>query len=137
MSFSFFLSILYVGNEENVPKKPDVIKFYNKNKDGVENLDKMIVNYTFARKTKVWPVKFFMYLIDFAAHNSVIMKKYSNNQAINTSSIYYRRKCLEELAIDLMKPYVEERYSKIEENKFRYVDKRFLDCIEKTGVIKR
>ncbi|CAF0941056.1 unnamed protein product [Brachionus calyciflorus] len=54
-----------------------------------------------------------MYLIDVAGHNSVIMHKYLANQTINTSSIYFRRKCLEKLAIDLMKHYVEERSKKI------------------------
>ncbi|CAF0765770.1 unnamed protein product [Brachionus calyciflorus] len=62
------------------------------------------------------------------------MHKYSTNQTINTSSIYFRRKCLEQLTIDLMKPYVEERYSNIEENNFSCVDKRLPNCIEKNGV---
>lgn len=124
----------YIGNENTESKKPDIITFYNKNKGGVDNLDKMIANYSCERKTKRWTLKFFMYLVDVAVQNSFALYKYSSNENKNNQSKVFRRKSIEGLAFEIMKPFIVQRVNSMKENNFRGIEMKILDCIRRTGV---
>lgn len=52
-------------------KKPIIILDYNKNKGGVENLDKLTATYTCQRMTKRWPVVVFYNILDVSAYKYV------------------------------------------------------------------
>lgn len=45
-------------------KKPDIIKFYNQTKSGVDVLDKLVATYRCKRKVNIWPVALFCNMIE-------------------------------------------------------------------------
>ena len=45
--------------EETQLVKPEIIKYYNKTKSGVDTMDKMLGEYTVKRRTLRWPLPFF------------------------------------------------------------------------------
>lgn len=53
--------------------KPEIIAHYNDTKGGVDNLDRMIGEYTCQRQTRRWPYALFMNLIDIAAVNAFVL----------------------------------------------------------------
>ena len=46
--------------EETQSAKPEIIKYYNKTKGGVDTMDKMLGEYTVKRQTLWWPLAFFL-----------------------------------------------------------------------------
>lgn len=54
-------------------KKPDIVRFYNETKGGVEVLDKMVATYRSRRKVNRWTVALFCNMLDVSACNAFIM----------------------------------------------------------------
>ena len=50
--------------EETQSAKPEIIKYYNKTKGGVDTMDKMLGEYIVKRRTLRWPLAFFYNIID-------------------------------------------------------------------------
>ena len=60
------LSSMHISREveETQSAKPEIIKYYNKTKGGVDTMDKMLPEYTVKRRTLRWPLAFFYHMID-------------------------------------------------------------------------
>ena len=56
--------------EEDPKKRPEIIKFYNETKIGVDLVDQMIQTYTCKRQTRRWPLILFYNMLDIAAPNA-------------------------------------------------------------------
>lgn len=54
-----------------------MITDYNKSKYPIDILDEMIIRYAYSPKTRRWPLKLFMWIVDAAAHNAYILSKFS------------------------------------------------------------
>ncbi|XP_040268703.1 piggyBac transposable element-derived protein 4-like [Bufo bufo] len=54
-------------------KKPTIILDYNKNKGGVDNLDKLTATYTCQRMTRRWPMAVFSNILDVSAYNAFVL----------------------------------------------------------------
>lgn len=76
-------------------KKPDIILDYNKNKGGVDNLDKVTGTYTCKRKTKRWPMVVFYNILDVSAYNAFVVWT-EINPGWNAGKPFKRRLFLEE-----------------------------------------
>ena len=50
--------------EETQSAKPEIIKYYNKTKGGVDTMDRMLDEYIVKRRTLRWPLAFFYNRID-------------------------------------------------------------------------
>ncbi|XP_050520903.1 piggyBac transposable element-derived protein 4-like [Daktulosphaira vitifoliae] len=88
--------------------KPEIIKYYNQTKGGVDTMDKMLTEYTVKRRTNRWPLAFFFNMIDIAALAAYIIYM-EHNQRFNTTDRH--RKFLKELANQLCMPAIEIRTS--------------------------
>lgn len=65
------------GEVENTESaKPEIIKYYNENKGGVDVMDKMLGEYTVKRRTLRWPLAFFCNMIYVAALASYVIYTY-------------------------------------------------------------
>lgn len=94
--------------EQTVTAKPEIIKYYNQTKGGVDTMDKMLTEYTVKRRTNRWPLAFFFNMIDIAALAAYIIYM-EHNQRFNSTD--RRRKFLKELAHQLCMPAIEIRTS--------------------------
>ncbi|XP_051566193.1 piggyBac transposable element-derived protein 4-like isoform X2 [Myxocyprinus asiaticus] len=54
-------------------RKPAIILDYNHNKGGVDNLDKVIGNYSCRRMTARWPLVIFHNIIDVSSYNTFVI----------------------------------------------------------------
>ena len=63
--------------EETQSAKPEIIK-YNKTKDGVNTMDKMLGEYTVKRRTLRWPLAFFNNMIDVTGLASNVIYREHN-----------------------------------------------------------
>lgn len=87
--------------------KPEMIDFYNKNKCGTDVFDQMCGNYTCARVSSRWPMRFFLGMLDQAGVNANILYNFlPENELIN------RRAFLKTLALSLIKPHLQERVTR-------------------------
>ena len=84
----------------NASGLPEIIRFYNKTKSGVDIVDRLC---DVARKTNRWPWVQMFYLINICCVNSKII--YDLNNAVNSK----RKLFLEELAQSLMQPWLIKR----------------------------
>lgn len=89
---------------DNETKKPEIILFYNSTKGGTDTFDKLCHTYSVSRKTKRWPLRYFFGILDQCGVNSMIL--YSLNM---DNPRLRRRKYLETLAKNLIKPWLHER----------------------------
>lgn len=94
--------------EDTIVAKPEIIKYYNKTKGGVDTMDKMLAEYTVKRRTLRWPLAFFYNIIDVAGLASYILYRHNNPRARTPDQ---RRIFLKELAHELCLPSVEKRSS--------------------------
>lgn len=60
-----------VANDEQ--KKPEIIRFYNATKGGVDSLDKLVGTYRCKRKVNRWPLALFCNILDTSAYNSFVI----------------------------------------------------------------
>lgn len=94
--------------EDNEEKKPIIISDYNQTKGGVDLGDMMTAEYSCVRITNRWPYRLFMELIDIAALNAHILWT-TKNPEWKKNDCRRRRHFLLELALNLAKPYCENR----------------------------
>ena len=94
-------------DEEDPKKLPEIIKFYNKTKIGVDLVDQMVGTYTCRRQTRRWPLKLFFNLLDIAALNAytVFKQVYPDQQGTERS----RRRFITDLAESLILPHMKTR----------------------------
>lgn len=59
--------------EQTQSAKPEIIKYYNKTKGGVDTMDKMLAEYTLKRQTLRWPLAFFFNIIDITGLASYVV----------------------------------------------------------------
>lgn len=105
--------------------KPYIILDYNKTKGAVDNADKLIREYSCARKTARWPFRLFMNMVDIGGLNSFVLniEKYPDWQKKNCSR---RRLFLLQLGDKL----AESNMNKRAKNKYlqTYVKRALEDC---------
>ncbi|KAJ8372706.1 hypothetical protein AAFF_G00277750 [Aldrovandia affinis] len=89
-------------------KKPDIILDYNRNKGGVDNLDKVTGTYTCKRMTARWPLAVFYNILDVSAYNAFVVWT-EINPGWNNGKLYKRRLFLQELGRALVNPHIEQR----------------------------
>lgn len=89
-------------------KKSDINLYYNATKGGVDSIDQMARVYSVKRGTRRWPLSMFYSLIDIVAINSYALFKL-NMPTWNQNKSNARKLYLQELGLQLVKPYVEER----------------------------
>ncbi|XP_076657886.1 uncharacterized protein LOC143361997 [Halictus rubicundus] len=105
--------------------KPIMIFDYNKTKGAVDNADKLVREYSCARRTKRWPYRLFMNIIDIAAHNSFILYNLKHSDWLKGHQ-GRRRMFLMQLGQQLAQKNMESR-AKIQ-NMPKYVKDALRDC---------
>lgn len=80
--------------DESDNYKPEIINYYNKTKGGVDNMDKMLGEYSVQRKTMRWTLAFFYNIINVAALATYIVVKHNNKGNISSR---YRRSFLKDV----------------------------------------
>ena len=61
------------GSEAGAENKPEIIRYYNSTKGGVDTLDQMVRCYSKKRMTRRWPMVVFFNMIDISALNAIIV----------------------------------------------------------------
>ncbi|KAL6487771.1 hypothetical protein MHYP_G00043970 [Metynnis hypsauchen] len=89
-------------------RKPLMILDYNKNKGGVDCLDKLTVTYTCKRMTARWPVALFHNILDVSAFNAYVVWT-AINPTWNQVKSFKRRLFLAELGKSLVTPLIQRR----------------------------
>jgi Transposase IS4 len=92
--------------EDTETSKPEIITYYNKTKGGVDNMDKLLGEYTCKRRTCRWPLALFYNCIDVAALAAYIIYMEHNPMFRSTDR---RRKFLRDLSTQLCMPNIEVR----------------------------
>lgn len=99
---------------DNPAQKPHITLCYNETKSGVDNLDKLVREYSTRCTTRRWPMVLFQSWLDIAAYNALVIytfkhpDKFPHNRA--------RRRFLTELGMSLVKPLMERRAQRIVQN---------------------
>lgn len=92
--------------EESINAKPEIIKFYNMTKGGVDNMDKLLAEYSVQRRTNRWPLAMFYNMLNIAALAACIIYHEHNKFLTSTDR---RRKFLQELSVQLCLPAIKSR----------------------------
>ncbi|XP_069585014.1 piggyBac transposable element-derived protein 4-like [Ranitomeya imitator] len=92
--------------EETLAAKPEIIKYYNITKGGVDVMDKMLGEYTVKRRTSRWTLAFFYNMIDVSGLASYIIYR-EHNPSFRAKD--QRRKFLKDLANQLCMIAIEDR----------------------------
>ncbi|CAK1592735.1 unnamed protein product [Parnassius mnemosyne] len=87
-------------------RKPDIITYYNRTKNGVDLVDKMCSLYDVARNSRRWPLTVFFNLMNISAINALCIYK-----ANNGLTKVLRRQFLSDIALGMMKPLASRRMS--------------------------
>ncbi|XP_070836495.1 large ribosomal subunit protein uL3 isoform X1 [Chaetodon trifascialis] len=95
-----------ISNEAH--RKPQIILDYNRNKGGVDNLDKIIGTYSCRRITHRWPLAVFYNMLDVSAYNAFVLWTHVDPQW-NGGASHKRRLFLEELGKAMVNPLMQER----------------------------
>ncbi|XP_040918201.1 piggyBac transposable element-derived protein 4-like [Toxotes jaculatrix] len=95
-----------ISNEPH--RKPMIILDYNRNKGGVDNLDKVTGTYSCRRRTQRWPLKMFYNMLDVSAYNAFVLWRCVNPQW-KESDTHRRRLFLEELGKAMVTPLMQQR----------------------------
>ena len=91
-------------------KKPVIVLDYNRNKGGVDNLDKVIGTYSCRRMTARWPLVIFHNIIDVSSYNAfVIWREIHPDWMLGKRN--KRRVFLQELGRALVTPFIAQRES--------------------------
>lgn len=92
--------------DDTTVAKPEIIKYYNQTKGGVDTMDKMLGEYTVKRRTNRWPLAFFFNTIDVGGLASYCIYKEHNP---NFRATDQRRRFLKDLAHDMCLPAIQMR----------------------------
>lgn len=90
--------------EEN---KPEIVLFYNRTKGGVDTLDQMSTTYSCSRRTRRWPLCVFYDMINIACVNAYVIHSHKCHE--RNESIPPRRTFLQDVALELIRPFATER----------------------------
>ena len=107
-------SVLLISTLHNDSKvdsetgKPEIILYYNHTKRAVDTVDQMCHAYSVQRRTKRWPLAYFMNLINLGGLNSFILYIHEFPHW-NEGVSYRRRQFLEELGLELVQPLMQKR----------------------------
>jgi hypothetical protein len=91
-------------------KKPSMILEYNRTKGRVDNADKLVREYSCARRTSRWPLRLFMNMLDIGALNAFIIWMLKNKDW-NQRKPNRRYRFLLELGKELTNPNILRRAS--------------------------
>ncbi|XP_067439805.1 piggyBac transposable element-derived protein 4-like [Thunnus thynnus] len=97
-----------ISNRED--KKPAIVLDYNRNKGGVDNLDKVIGTYSCRRMTARWPLVVFHNIVNVLVYNAFVIWR-ELNPAWMSCKHNKRRVFLEQLGKVLVTPLIERRAS--------------------------
>ena len=95
------------GDEPNSTEFPEIKKFYDSTKGGVDTLDQLCHTYSTNRKTRRWPLCLFYNLLNIVGYNSMVLLR--GSYALDKENLTNRRAYLKKLAMDLVKPHMERR----------------------------
>ena len=90
--------------------KPEIVKFYNSTRFGVDVLDQMARKYTANAASCRWPVQFFYNILDLAAINAHILHELVIGSKIS------RQRYLLWLSKELRSKFVEERKTNLHQS---------------------
>ncbi|XP_055010215.1 piggyBac transposable element-derived protein 4-like [Boleophthalmus pectinirostris] len=88
--------------------KPDLVNEYNRNKGGVDNLDKVISAYSCRRMTARWPLAVFHNILDVSSYNAFVLWRELNPTWMSARR-NKRRIFLEQLGKELVTPLIQRR----------------------------
>ncbi|XP_064814049.1 piggyBac transposable element-derived protein 4-like [Oncorhynchus masou masou] len=89
-------------------RKPALILDYNRNKGGVDNLDKVVGTYSCRRMTARWPLVIFHNILDVSSYNAFVIWREINPDWM-PGKRNKRRVFLEQLGKALVKPLIQRR----------------------------
>ncbi|CAK1594579.1 unnamed protein product [Parnassius mnemosyne] len=92
-------------------KKPEIIEFYNSTKGAVDTVDQMCSIMSTSRKTNRWPLCLFYDILNLSIVNAYVI--YVSNAIRNGKKPLKRRPFALEMADELMKPWLQERYQTV------------------------
>lgn len=95
------------GDEPYSTDLPEIIRFYNATKGGVDTLDQLCHRYSTNRKTRRWPLCLFYNLLNIVGYNSMVLLR--GSCAPEKEIVTKRRAFLKKLALDMIKPQMERR----------------------------
>lgn len=95
-----------VNQEE---KKPEMIRFYNQTKGGVDVFDRLCANMNCGRKTRRWPMCFFYNMLNISCINAFVI--YSHNVYRDGEKPLSRLDFMIELHKQLVTPWLMQRMS--------------------------
>lgn len=93
-----------IVDDTSEKKIPEIIKFYNKTKGGVDVVDKLISTYSVARVCNRWPLRLFFTFLDVGAVNAHIIL-----DTVHPDNQMGRKIFLKTLAFELCRPQLESR----------------------------
>ncbi|CAK1602300.1 unnamed protein product [Parnassius mnemosyne] len=92
-------------------KNPEIIEFYNSTKGAVDTVDQMCSIMSTSRKTNRWPLCLFYDILNLSIVNAYVI--YVSNAIRNGKKPLKRRPFALEMADELMKPWLQERYQTV------------------------
>lgn len=92
------------GKQCENENKPEIVDFYNRTKCGTDIFDQMCANYSCARITQRWTMRFFLGMLDQASVNSSILYNF-----VPTNESLSRCQFLKNLALSLITPQLYDR----------------------------
>ena len=101
-------------NQNDEKKKPDIIEYYNKTKNGVDTMDQMVATFTCKRKINRWPMALFCNLLDVSALDAYVLfvGMFPDWHADKTNRNIRRRLFIEELGMALVEQEIARRSSR-------------------------
>lgn len=97
------ISSMHNTAQVNESNKPEIIDFYNSTKGGVDTVDQMKGHFSVSRVSCRWPLTMFFTLLNVIGINAYVLLK------LNLDENLTRRDFLKSLAIELTKPFLQER----------------------------
>lgn len=92
------------GKIDEATGKPEIVLFYNDTKGGTDSFDKKCHDFTTARKTRRWPMRYFYGMLDQANVNSFIIYN-----LLESNEKKYRKDYILDLSMALIKPFMAHR----------------------------
>lgn len=123
----------YTTEVVGTAKKPLIIIDYNRTKGGVDNMDKMLGEYSCKRRTLRWPLAFFYNMLDVSALAAYVIFQENNTVKSATDA---RRKFIQELCLQLVLPNVQKRANNTHITR-NFSSKNAIESILQTRVVER
>ncbi len=121
------ISTMHCGAEINENNgKPEIVNFYNSTKGGVDTFDQLMHTYSVTRKTRRWPLRYFYGILDQAGINGGVLYQSLERKCARKTFLF-------DLSLQLIKPHVSQRLSKVLPKELRNNIEKMIGC-EKTVV---